>query len=256
MQKVNVAKVSIKRGENRNGPWINTRVTSDTGVIFSTFHKGAQEIAEGDTVEMEVTVSEKGNNFDEYKILEKGSAPTADVPSNGGTPGGGAYKRDTEAIRLEYGLKAHLQAIERASIEAQTAYNGIMRLSSVPGVELTGDSAAAYEEAINWARLKMAATLANQGPSEVTGAKSGRGDAPAPGKAPASTEDKAPKAPSFPHVGALLKWCADNGVDRSTFLGIVGATEQDLPKINVEDAYQAVLQYQANRPDPNGNIPI
>ena len=253
MQKVNVAKVSIKSGENKNGSWTNTRITSDTGVVFSTFHKGAQEIAEGDVVEMEVTVNEKGNNFDEYKILEKGSAPAA-VPSNGGPPGAGAYKRDTEAIRIEYGLKAHLQAIERASIEGQTAFNGIVSLANTRGLD--DKLTPIYDEAIAWARAKMKATFVNQGPSEPPRSKSEGGQSETLGKDLALTEDKPPEAQRFPHVGALLARCAELGINRPTFLTIVGATEKDLPKVNVEDAYQAVLQYMANKPDPNGDIPF
>ena len=253
MQKVKVAKVSIKTGTNKNGEWINTRITSDTNVVFSTFHKSAQEIVVGDLIEIEPQVSDKGNNFDEYTILEKSTAP-APTPASSDSPPNGAYKRDTEAIHLEYGLKAHLQAIERASIEAQTAYNGIISLANTRGLD--DKLTPIYEEAIAWARVKMSATLANQAPVAATGAKSGIDKTSAPGEAPPAEEGSTPGPKSFPHVGALLAWCLTNGVDRPAFLNINGATEETLPKINVEDAYQQVLEFIKNRPIPDADIPF
>jgi len=218
---------------------------SEKGTEYTTFDAGVLKLGPGSVIDIGDPVIKGGKlSFKELvSLVSEGQASEAPVPGPSESSGAGAYKRDTEAIRLEYGLKAHLQAIERASIEAQTAYNGIMRLSSIPGIELTDDSAAAYEEAIAWARAKMAATLANQGPSETTGAKSDTGKAAAPGEAPAPAAEGTPTALSFPHLGALLQWCATKGIDRKGFMKLVGATEATLPHVDIEAAFQAVTDH-------------
>jgi len=154
VQEVKVADVSIKTGTNQHGPWTNTMVTGEDGSKFGTFHKSASEIKRGDVIKLEPVIKAGKTNFDTWEFVTRGPDQTGSSPASEGAqvPAGGSYKRDTEAIRLEYGLKAHLQAIERASIEAQTAYNGVIELAKGTTIEGENDLKEAVSEAIVWAR--------------------------------------------------------------------------------------------------------
>lgn len=243
MQEVKVADVSVKTGTNQHGPWTNTMVTGEDGSKFGTFHKSATEIMKGDVIKLEPVIKAGKTNFDSFEFVSKGPGHNGGSPAAASAPAaaGGGYKRDVEAIRLEYGLKAHLQAIERASIEAQTAYNGIIELAK-EGIQRY-EYEDAFQEAIAWARKKMAATLETRAPSEATGAKSARGKEAAPATAPAPAAEEPPDAQGFPHIGALLAWCAQKGVDRKTFMSLNQATEETLPKVDIDAAFQVVVDH-------------
>lgn len=246
MQEVKVADVSIKTGTNQHGAWTNTMVTGEDGSKFGTFHKSATEITKGDVIKLEPVIKAGKTNFDSFEFVSKGPGHNGGTPASGSAAapaGGGGYKRDVEAIRLEYGLKARLQAIERASIESQTAYNGIIELAKVRTAPYAEDFTSVFGEAIAWARKKMAATLEIQAPSEATGATSARGKEAAPGPQPAPAEDEAPTPAKLPHVGALLAWCANLGIDRPTFMALNHITEDQLPEIDIDKAQQVVIEH-------------
>ena len=242
MQKVKIADVSVKKGTNDKGPWTNTRVTGEDGAIFGTFSDSAQYIGKGDLIELEPVVKGKNINFSDWNMLEKGTGAS----SASGTPApanGGGYKKDIDGMRAEYVMKARLQAIERASIEAQTAYNGIISLAAGVGPQerFPDDSPIleALSEAIAWARQKMAATLVNQAPSEAAGATP---EAPQPDvrvETSVSLPYVEPEEP-FPHIGALLAWCNTYGVDRPTFFEITNSSEKTLPQVNIGEAFGLV----------------
>lgn len=248
MQKVKVQSVSRKEGTGEKGPWINTSVTGEDGAVFGTFSKSASsEIAAGDLIELEPVVKGKYINFTDWKMLEKGTAAAsaASPPANGG-----GYKKDVEGMRTEYAMKARLQAIERASIEAQTAYNGI--ISFVAGLDkekgLSSDSPVleAFDEAIAWARSKMAATLVNPAPSEAAGATPEAPQPDPPGATGVTPPYVEPEEP-FPHIGALLAWCKNYGIDRATFITIAKCDEKGIPELDVEKTFALVKTYIIER---------
>ena len=242
MQKIKVANIAEKSGTGKAGPWTNWRVTDENGVTFSTFHRSAGTIQIGDTLEIDPTITSKGANFDEFKILESVGAPApktwASAPAS----------PDATII-------SKMELVSRESI---AAFSGIMGLAAVPGVELTDNSAKAYEAAISWAirRLGIPGSALQSRPAATT----------APQSAPSTVQGVTPLPPpvmpeqasgsGFPHIGALLQWCVSKGVDRRTFLNLTYTTEETLAKVDIESAYQVVADYLKNKPDPNEDIPF
>ena len=153
---------------------------------------------------------------------------------------GGGYKRDTEAIRLEYNLKAYLQQVDRISIECQTSVNRLIELVIAEKLPLNHPR---VEKALAWAESRFDQKAGSAAPSEATGSKSGKGKTAAPGETSAPAEEEAPETPSFPHVGALLKWCADQGITRPAFMKIVGVKEEELPKVDIDTAYTLIKDH-------------
>lgn len=61
---------------------------------------------------------------------------------------------------------------------------------------------------------------------------------------PPEEKKKLEEPVEFPHIGALLKWCAERGVSRDKFKEINGITkETDLPKVNLAEAHQLVVDW-------------
>lgn len=249
MQEVKIADVSIKEGTNQHGPWTNTMVTGEDGSKFGTFHKSATEIKKGDVIKLEPVIKAGKTNFDSFEFVSKGPGHNGGSPVTEGAPAGSAYKRDTEGIRFEYGLKAHLQSIERASIEAQTAYNGIIELAKGATIEGQNDLREAVTEAIAWARKKMAASLGTSVRSEPARSKSGDSTAAAPVETSTPAAEEAPvdqggeELSRFPHLGALLQWCATKDIDRKTFMWLVKADESTIGKVDIDEAFQIVTDH-------------
>lgn len=86
-QKVSVVKVSVKSGTGAKGPWTNTRITSDTNVVFSGFDKKLSYLKEGALIELdEVEVNDKGNNILKWHLLEEGTGSGASSQNSGDSP--------------------------------------------------------------------------------------------------------------------------------------------------------------------------
>ena len=253
MQKVTIAKVSRKSGENKSGPWTNTRITGTDGTEFSTFHKSALELVAGWTIELDPQVSSKGNNFDDFNVLDRTAAPVAE--SSGPAPNGGdRFKRDTEGIAFEYDLKAQAEAIKNDSIESQTIFNGAVRLLEAGAVwpdRLNAPIEAVIEKALAWADSHFGGSEA---PREPMRAKSsapaekppGNGQRPPSQAAPVKSADTGDDPSEFPHIGALLSWCTKKGISAADFKTIVGVQDADLPKLNVMEAYATIQEWRAN----------
>lgn len=238
MQKVRVAEVSVKEGTNEKGPWVNTRVTGDDGAVFGTFSKSAAEIKKGDLIELEPVVKGKNVNFSEWKMLEKAAASSDNGGGSASAPAG--YKRDTEAIRLEYNLKAYLQQVDRISIEQQSSLHRLVELVIADKLKLDNPR---VKKALTWAESRFDQKAGAAAPSEAVTTKSDKGETPAPSKTPAPAAAEEPIAPSFPHVGALLKWCAEQGVDRKAFMSIVGVKEEELARVDIETVHTLIRDH-------------
>lgn len=243
LQKVNVKSVSRKEGTGEKGPWTNTSVTGEDGAVFGTFSKSALEIAAGDLIELDPVVKGKYINFSDWNMLEKG---TGSVPaaSTSASPNGGGFKRDIDGIRFKYQCKAQIVKGERASIEAQTAFKGIIELA--PQLGQYPELVEVFQEAIAWARSKMAASLANPAPSEAAGATPAPSTADAPVETPVSLPYVEPDEP-FAHIGALLAWCKNYGIDRPTFIQIAKCDENAIKGLDVEKTFALVKAYIIER---------
>lgn len=71
--KIRVAQVSVKTGTNQQGKWVNTRITTEDGSVFSGFDEKLADLTEGALIEAEVVVKKGHNNIEEWKLLEEGT---------------------------------------------------------------------------------------------------------------------------------------------------------------------------------------
>ena len=95
-------------------------IHGESGEEATSFDGAFENFGKGTKLNVELKVKGKHINIDSYEVL----SATVEKP----TVNGGGYKKDIEGLKVEYQLKARLQAIDRASIEAQTAYNGAIKL--------------------------------------------------------------------------------------------------------------------------------
>ena len=158
MQKLKVSKVESKP-TSKGGTMV--ALYDDKGTRFSGFLKELQDIHEGDTVEVEIQVDGKYNNITSVKNVVKA------------TP-----EQKAEAVASSN----ETQTVERASIEAQVAFKGVIDLI-INGMEV---DASLKTAAMNWAGCK----LKNWFPT-----KPAAPPAPAPKAEPTTSSATTSKAP-------------------------------------------------------------
>lgn len=216
------------------------------GTEFTTFDSKVKTIPPGSTIGIDIKVEGKYVNIIEWKMISEAPAPASSAATGKADVG---YKRDTEGIRFEYELKVWMQNIDRVSIEAQTAYNRIMEQA----LQLKDDKEfkVLFKKALQWAEGKLDASM-KQPALEAK---------PTPKVEPKKTVTRAsttvngkqvdPEHP-FPHIGALLSWCATKGIDKAQALEIWNVKDADLPKLDIAIAHQLILDYLVAHPaDPN-----
>jgi hypothetical protein len=227
---------TAKTGTGQKGPWELIAVTSSKGTEYTTFDKKVKHLGEGSVIEIGEPDEKDGKlSFKEVVEVVKEVAPAA-PGGNGKEPGG--YKRDTDAIQLEYELKAGMQAIERASIEAQTAFNGIITLmgAAIAADKVDDQLRRAVEKALKWAEDKLDNKLSKAPvPAKAMEKK------PAPGKAEEKAEEK--PEPRFAHIGALLNYCAEYGIDRAQAMKIWQVKDADLARLDIDSAATLIDDY-------------
>jgi len=141
VQKITVADIKIKTGTGEKGPWTNTAIIDEKGARFSSFDKKLSQLNKGSVIEAEVVVDGKFLNIKEFKILEE-------APASG--------EADTGASQMSKEDWAKKDAIERLSIEAQTAVKALIQLAGSP---VTGLPAEAVEKALNWCINRIDRTM-------------------------------------------------------------------------------------------------
>lgn len=252
-QTAKVKSTSVKEGNNSRGPWINTLITTIDGAKIGTFEHSAAGLKEGDEFEYEPEV--KGNKLNikdgTFKILKSSqSTATPGSTDTGHQAAREPFKKDTEGMKLEYEYKGILQAIERASIEAQTAYNGVIAL-------ITSERITNLDEKTRNQFNSLIAKGIKWGESRLE-----LKDKPAPVATPTAKDAKAsPDAAvktgagkavdashPFPHIGALLQWWSTQGGTRETFMEVLHVTESEMPRVNLSDAYASLLDYLKAHP--------
>jgi hypothetical protein len=124
MQRITVKKV---QPTGKDG----TAIFDENGTRFSGFQPELKYVRAGDTLGIEVEVKGKYNNITAVKILECGEKQRTAAASIGGNHCSGA----------------------RESIEAQTAFKGIVELACHLPAE--GKLGAAYEKALDWALARL-----------------------------------------------------------------------------------------------------
>ncbi len=221
--KITVREVAVvKTGQSEKGDWELIKVTSDDGTGYTTFDKKAKQLNAGAVIEAEVTLKEGKASFKKFEVI---SNPEAVATS----ANGGGYKKNVDGMKIEYALKAKLQAIERASIEAQTAYRGAIELLIKDKV--FDDSVPLIDAALKWGLSKLTAT-------EL---KEQLGSMPTIG-GPEKKEKQPNPDPKFANVGEFFTACDKEGVSRSDVLKAIQCKEADVSKINTEEAWQVVYE--------------
>lgn len=239
MQEIKVKEI---RGPLGKGEKKFYAVVDEKGGEFTTFDTKIQSIKPGSVLEAEIKVEGKYVNIVKWTLLQEPETH----PRNGKEPG--AYKRDLEGIQFEYELKARLQQIERASIEAQTAYNGIIQLWCSPDSAKNAQlSEEVLQKALKWAESRLDESMK---PAPKAEPKPITKPAKKPVEKPvvqANGKEVDPEHP-FPNIGVLLTWCAKEGIDRTKFMEILEIKEKDLPNVNIADAHQAIQDYLKQNP--------
>jgi hypothetical protein len=238
MQQITVKEVRGPLGKGEKKFWA---IKDPQGGEFTAFDASIAKLTPGSIIEAEIEVKGKYVNITKWTLIEAGPAVTQ---QGGGGGTGGQYKRDTEGIRFEYELKAYLQAIERASIEAQTAYNGLIKVLELitisPAAEKLIEKLAPgiLKKTLAYAESRLDIAMASKPPqSPKAPLETEKAGGTSPGKA-----EKPPKT-DFKNVGELLTWALEQGINRTKFLEITQTTEATLPKLNLLDAKQALDEY-------------
>ncbi len=188
MQKVNVKEVTIKKGTNAKGEWVNTRITDDDGAVFGTFAKGASAIAKGDLIELEPIIKGRNVNFEVWNMLEKGGS--------------------TSVPPLEAKKEYQPKVDNSASIEAQTAYKGIVELMVA---KILSAEDILSKIALAWAKARLSES--KQIKPEVS---------PKPDTKEPIPETKQPATPRGTMSWATFwKQCGDLGLDKEVILKIL-----------------------------------
>ena len=248
MQKITVKEVKGPLGKGERKFYA---VVDEKGAEFTTFDGKVADLAPGSVIAGEITVTQKGEktyvNLGEWKLLEAGPLP----PENGhkGGQDRGPYKRDTEGIRFEYELKAYIESVKHVSIEAQTAFNGIVKLVEVATISDKIDALVAefqpdlWQKALAWAESRLDQSMVRKAIPEAP-QKPQKG--PEKNGARVTTGNGDPVDPEHPfaNVGQLLQWALkEHTLDKATVMEICGVNEQTLSKLNLVDAHIAIVDY-------------
>jgi hypothetical protein len=143
MQKIIIKEISFKTGTNDKGEWKLTQITGADGAKFASFDHHASELKAGDTIEAEIEIKGKNNNIKSFKVIEN-TAPIATLK----------HVED----KMSPSQWAEKDRIERASIEAQTAFKGIIELATYRA-DLKFNGPDKFSEVLNraldWAMEKL-----------------------------------------------------------------------------------------------------
>lgn len=154
MQRIVIKDISFKTGTNDKGEWKLTNITGADGAKFGSFDHHAAELKAGDVIEAEIEIKGKNNNVKSFKVLEHTAAPAASSPAPASPQPSGDTKRGMTPEAW-----AEKDRTERASIEAQTAFKGIMEiianLKSNETITVGSKLDLAYSRALDWAIEKL-----------------------------------------------------------------------------------------------------
>lgn len=142
MQKIKIASIETKEGDNPKGHWISYIFTGEDKAKFSMFEPNnaglkPSGLAVGDTIDAEIEVKGKFNNLKSFTLIEHGS-PIAS-PAAGQSKGGDPQRWQDSPEK-------------RASIEAQAAWYGVVNLLVGKVIDLNNPLA---QRALVWAESKL-----------------------------------------------------------------------------------------------------
>ena len=128
----------LKTGTTKSGDWELIKVTSEDDTGYTTFDKKAKSLT-GATIEFDPVIKEGKLSFKDFKVISEGQV----------SPPPEAKPIDSQMSKED---RSDKQRVERASIEAQTAYKGIPELVATLAEHPKSKLALAAER---WAMLKL-----------------------------------------------------------------------------------------------------
>ena len=202
----------LKEGESKKGKWKLYKVIGDDGTEYTTFDAKAGHLTPGTIIESgPITLDGDNRSLKEVTVISEG-------PASSPKPNGDMSKEDWETK----------QRVERASFEAQTAYNGIIKLLESKVMEL---SHATAKKALDWAETK----LDSESPPRTATKKTETKQAEQPTETPA-------EGLTFKNVGEFLAACNNAGVPRNKVMEKLGVDEKSLPRINITESWDIIYE--------------
>lgn len=158
------------------------------GTEYTTFDAGVLRLGPGSVIDIGEPIIKEGKlSFKEIvTVISEVAAVSQPVKTNG-----------SHQLSDEQCLK--LKAEETASIEAQTAYNGIIELAKQG--EVDDKFKRLYEKALDWADIKLDATMPKVAESKKP--------EPAPNGEKKADAPKEDEAPGIANAGQFLTKCVD-----------------------------------------------
>lgn len=137
MERITIKSISIKRGTNEKGDWVNTQITPTEGRKWTGFIEGLATLKEGDVIDITEYEEGAGNKFNKILKYQKvASAPVTPTLVN-------------EQIGMTPELWAEKDRLERWSRECIACFVGILELAKQPPAD--EKFKAVYQDALDWA---------------------------------------------------------------------------------------------------------
>jgi len=212
MQDLTIKKIEEKHGKDGKSTFY--AVFGEGGEEMTTFDVAINQLQIGSIISVEPKVSGKYINIEKWKLKQGATAQIPPPSSNG---------KDMPPEYWE-----NKQRIERASFEAQTAYNGIIKLLESKVLEL---SHATAKKALDWAETKFD----SESPPRTATKKTETKQAEQPTETPA-------EGLTFKNVGEFLAACNNAGVPRNKVMEKLGVDEKNLPRINITESWDIIYE--------------
>jgi len=224
-----------KSGENKNGKWsLIVVVDETTGIEYTTFDTKANA---GPGAILDIGEPDVKDGKFSFKKCEVVSLPQPTASSNGESPGARSSMSPEDWERKD--------RLERFSIEAQSCFRSVAIMVStilpLPDREIPEPLLITYKEGLEWARAHF--KLTSQ--SRASEAKPVSKPAEAKKSDPDTSKSVGAQEQGFKNVGEFLTACQAKGVERSKVLELCQIGEKDLPKLNIEDAWNIVQEHIA-----------
>lgn len=207
MQELVIDRVERKNPKKEGGnPFFV--VYGQDGSEMTSFDAALEGLGRGTRINVEPKVSGRHVNIAKWEMLEEVKGAAAPASSGPTPPGGGGYKKDVDGLRVEYELKAKLQARERVSIEGQSTLHELgemIRAGSGSSKWATDEMIDLYTRAV---KAKLEAFIAATG--TVT-APAGEAKKAEPAKETASAQGEQSSHPEFKDGVALVNYAMKQG---------------------------------------------
>ncbi len=220
---ITVTKIKTKDGEGKKGPWKLTKWTDEAGTVWSTFDKKARGVGVGAVVDIpEWDSDEYGNDFQKWTLVAEA---TPEIAAAAQATNGAAEQEKTLSIERQSTTASFLEfcgKVVAAGLALSPLQQEGLDKAFIWGTSRYDDAPAVDARTITVTRV---------------GARSESDKA----------FDKLERDSRFLTVGELRKWCAENGVDTAKFCELVKVKEADIPKVNIDEAYQVIKDYLAEK---------